>query len=252
MTSTLYPRFDEAVILITGAASGIGRRAVERFAEAGATVVAGDIAAVPTPRPDSDYVHLDVADEADWQKVMSHTLERFGRLDALINCAGIVLMANVVDTTVPDFRRVMAINVEGTFLGMKHAMRAMLGRGVGSIVNVSSAAGLVGSPGASAYCASKGAVRLMTKAVALEAIAAGTRIRINSLHPGLTETPMVEKIMHQLGGAKELRGQLESMLPAGRLASPDDIVDGMMFLISNQSSFINGAELVVDNGFTAQ
>lgn len=243
--------FDGMVIVVTGGASGIGRRAVDRFAQAGVTVVACDIAKIDAP-PGVLARRLDVTDEADWELTIGDVMSAHGRLDALVNAAGIILMGNAVDTTLTNFRRIMAVNVEGTFLGMKHAMRAMLPSGSGSIINLSSAAGLVGSPGACAYCASKGAVRLMTKSAALEAIAAGTKIRVNAIYPGLTDTPMVDSIVTQMGGGDEARQQLYAAMPRSRLATADDVVDSIMFLASDMSQFINGAELVVDNGLTAQ
>jgi NAD(P)-dependent dehydrogenase (short-subunit alcohol dehydrogenase family) len=244
--------FKGTVLMVTGASSGIGLRAVERFAEEGALVIACDIAVPANPRTDVTYIRLDVTDELGWETAVAQTIERFRRLDALINCAGIVLMGNVVDLDLAAFRRIMAINAEGTFLGMKHAMRAMLPVGCGSIVNVSSIAGINGSPGASAYCASKGAVRMMTKAVALEAITAGSLIRVNSIHPGLTDTPLIDRVTEQLGGGGEILAQLRTTLPGGRMANTDQVVDGLMFLVSERSAFCNGSELVIDNGYTAQ
>ena len=244
--------FEDRVIVVTGAASGIGRRAAERFAQAGATVIACDIAENKSPAAGVVSRRLDVTDEAAWERTISAVTRDHDRLDAMVNSAGIIIMGNVVDATLEDFRRTMAVNVEGTFLGMKYAMRAMLPRGTGSIVNLSSAAGLVGSPGACAYCASKGAVRLMSKSVALEAIAAGSRIRVNSVHPGLTDTPMVDDIVTQLGGGVAVRKQLDLSMPKSRLATSDDVVDAIMFLVSDMSQFINGAELAVDNGYSAQ
>jgi len=243
---------EKLAVLVTGAASGIGARAVTRLKQSGADVLACDISIPQSQAGSSDFFKLDVTAEVQWIAACAELTQRYGRFDALVNCAGIIVMGNAVDTSLADFRRVMSVNVEGTFLGMKHAMRAMLQRGHGSIVNLSSTAGIAGAPGASAYCASKGAVRLMTKAVALEAIAAGSRIRVNSLHPALTETPMVDNIVRQLGGGADLRRQMQTSLPGGRLATTDDIVDAIMFLISDQSKFVNGSELVVDNGFTAQ
>jgi 3(or 17)beta-hydroxysteroid dehydrogenase len=243
--------FEEMVVLVTGAASGIGARTVERLAASGAHVVACDLRGLEQPRQNVDVFKFDVTDEQAWENASAQTLLRFGRLDGLVNCAGVIVMANVVDTSLSDFRRLMAINVEGTFLGMKYAMRAMLPKGEGSIVNVSSTGGIVGSPGVSAYSASKGAVRLMTKSVALEAIAAGSRIRVNSLHPSVTDTPMLDSIIEQLRGTTD-RHQMRRAVPGGLLATADDIVDSILFLLSAQSRFINGTELVVDNGFTAQ
>jgi 3(or 17)beta-hydroxysteroid dehydrogenase len=243
--------FEGMVIVVTGGASGIGRRSAERLAEARATVVACDIANRDAP-PGIISRRLDVTDESAWERTIGDVMRVHGRLDALVNAAGIILMGNVVDISLADFRRTMAVNVEGTFLGMKYAMRAMSPRGTGSIVNLSSAAGLVGSAGVCAYCASKGAVRLMSKSAALEAIAAGTRIRVNSVCPGLTDTPMAEGIVTQMGGGIEARAQLHSAMPESRLASVDDVVDAIMFLLSDMSQFINGADLPVDNGLTAQ
>jgi NAD(P)-dependent dehydrogenase (short-subunit alcohol dehydrogenase family) len=242
----------KTVVMITGASSGIGARAAERFAQAGMKVAACDIGKPPAARANLAFIELDVTNERAWEAACAQVLSDHGRIDALVNCAGIVVMGNIVDTRLEDFRRVMAVNVEGTFLGLKHVMRVMLRQGSGSIVNLSSTAGIAGSPGAGAYCASKGAVRLLTKAVALEAIAAGSRVRVNSLHPALTATPMVDDIVKQLGGGADIRQQLQSVLPGGRLASPDDIVDAIEFLVSDRSQFMNGSELVVDNGFTAQ
>jgi 3(or 17)beta-hydroxysteroid dehydrogenase len=252
LTAAQALRFDASVVMITGASSGIGLRAAESFADDGATVIACDVAAPARQRAGINYRSHDVTDESAWEIALRDTLQRYGRLDALVNCAGVVLMGKVETLELAAFRRIMAINVEGTFLGMKHAMRAMLPRGSGSIVNLSSIAGINGSPGASAYCASKGAVRLMTNAVALEAIAAGGRIRVNSIHPGLTDTPLIDRVTEQLGGGPEILEQLKTTLPAGRLATVDHFVDGLMFLISEQATFCNGSELVIDNGYTAQ
>jgi len=252
VTTAATFNFKGAVVMITGASSGIGLRIAERCADVEATVIACDIAEPPQRRADTEYRRLDVKSEADWESVMADCLRLHGKLDALVNCAGIIVMGNIVDTPLPSFKEMMAVNVDGTFLGNKHAMKAMLPTGTGSIVNFSSSAGIAGSPGASGYCASKGAVRLLTKSVALEAIEAGTRIRVNSIHPGLTDSPMVDSIVNQLGGSPEIRSSLKSLVPGGRLAETNQIADAALFLVSDQSSFINGSEFVVDNGFTAR
>lgn len=239
------------IVAITGAASGIGRRAVERFAADGATVIALDIAGLPTVAGVTAR-RLDVTSEDDWQALFAWLLPLHRRIDVLVNCAGIIRMGSVADTSLADFRAVMAVNVEGTFLGTKHAMRAMLAAGEGAIVNLSSAAGIAASPGAAAYCASKGAVRMLSKVAALDAIAAGTRVRVNSLHPAMTNTPMIDKIIDQLGGDATIRDAFAASQPSGRFAQPDDIVDAIMFLASDRAGFVNGSEMVVDNGFTAQ
>jgi 3(or 17)beta-hydroxysteroid dehydrogenase len=243
--------FNGRIVAVTGAASGIGQRAIERFAAAGATVVALDVASI-APADNVIRRALDVTSENAWESLFAWLLPTYGRLDVLVNCAGIIRMGSVADTSLADFRAVMAVNVEGTFLGTKHAMRAMLAAGQGAIVNLSSTAGIAGAPGAAAYCASKGAVRLLSKVAALDAIAAGTRVRCNSLHPAMTATPMVDDIIRQLGGNLAIRDVLVASQPSGRFAQPDDIVDAIMFLASDRAGFVNGSEVVVDNGFTAQ
>ncbi len=243
-------RFADKVILVTGAASGIGRRTAERLVVEGALVQGADLAPVAIPGVTGH--RLDVTSEADWEALTAAILKEHGRLDGLVNAAGVIRMGTTAETSIEDFRLVMAVNVEGTFLGSKHAMRAMQPRGTGVIVNISSTAGLCGSPGAAAYTASKGAVRLLTKTTALEAIALPSRIRVNSVHPALTNTPMADSIVDQLGGAAEVRQALSDLMPSGRLAEPDEIASAILFLLSDDASYMNGSELVVDNGFTAQ
>ena len=237
-------------MLVTGAASGIGRRTAERLVADGALVHGADLAPMAI---EGVFAHvLDVTREEDWQALIESIVSQHGRLDGLVNAAGVIRMGSTVETTIEDFRLVMAVNVEGTFLGCKHAMRAMQPHGTGSIVNISSTAGLCGSPGAAAYTASKGAVRLLTKTTALEAIALPSRIRVNSVHPALTNTPMADAIVEQLGGSGEIRQSLSDLMPSGRLAEPDEIASAILFLLSDEASYMNGSELVIDNGFTAQ
>ena len=243
-------RFSGRIILVTGAASGIGRRTAERLIAEGAVVHGADLA--PVAIAGARAHRLDVTSEADWQALAEAIVKENGRLDGLVNAAGVIRMGTTAETTIEDFRLVMAVNVEGTFLGCKHAMRVMQPRGTGVIVNISSTAGLRGSPGAAAYTASKGAVRLLTKTTALEAIALPSRIRVNSVHPALTNTPMADAIVDQLGGADEVRQALSDLMPSGRLAEPDEIASAILFLLSDDASYMNGSELVVDNGFTAR
>jgi 3(or 17)beta-hydroxysteroid dehydrogenase len=243
-------RFAGRTMVVTGAASGIGRRTAERLVSEGAAVHGADL--TPVSIAGVTGHRLDVTSEADWEALMSTIAAQHGHLDGLVNAAGVIRMGTTAETSIEDFRLVMAVNVEGTFLGSKHAMRAMQARGTGVIVNISSTAGICGSPGAAAYTASKGAVRLLTKTTALEAIALPSRIRVNSVHPALTNTPMADAIVDQLGGAAEVRQALSDMMPSGRLAEPDEIASAILFLLSEDSSYMNGSELVVDNGFTAQ
>ena len=237
---------ENRVAFVTGAASGIGARTAERLRDAGAIVYAADVHPVAIEGVTS--VQLDVTSESGWDGAFRD----IDRLDVMVNCAGVIVMRDIIDTSVDEYRKVMAVNVEGVFLGVRQAMRLMLPQRQGSIINISSVAGLVGSPGAAIYCASKGAVRLMTKAVAQEALAAGTEIRVNSVHPSLTATAMQQDIIRQLGGSQDVQDALIESLPASRLATIDEIVEGILFLASDRSRFMNGTELVLDNGFTAQ
>ncbi len=253
------------VVLVTGAASGIGRATCLRMAAAGARVLATDLqeggAGVSSDAHagggDAAFQRLDVADEDGWRHAIAEAVSRWGRLDCLVNDAGVTLTRPVAEMTLDEWRRVMAVNLDGVFLGTKHAVAAMrrLGRG-GSIVNVSSASGLVGSAGASAYCASKGGVRLFTKAVALECAKDG--IRVNSIHPGGVRTPMWEKadwwpgLVAQAGGVEAAYEVLERATPLGRMADPAEIAEAILFLASDASRFMTGSELVVDGGYTAQ
>jgi NAD(P)-dependent dehydrogenase (short-subunit alcohol dehydrogenase family) len=243
-------RFNGKVMLVTGAASGIGRRTAERLLAEGAVVHGADLAPITIAGVTAHC--LDVTSEADWQALTESIASQHSRLDGLVNAAGVIRMGTTAETSIEDFRLVMAVNVEGTFLGCKHAMRVMQREGTGSIVNLSSTAGLCGSPGAAAYTASKGAVRLLTKTTALEAIALPSRIRVNSVHPALTNTPMADAIVEQLGGSGEIRQALSDLMPSGRLAEPDEIASAILFLLSDEASYMNGSELVIDNGFTAQ
>lgn len=238
------------VVLVTGAASGIGLRAIERLHAAGAHVVALDRVAIPAEAALAR--RHDVTDEGDWEEAVAEVLDRYGRIDGLVACAGIIAMAPITEMALGDFRRVMAVNVEGCFLGLKHVMRPMLAAGRGSIVNLSSTAGIAGAPGAGAYCASKGAVRMLSKSAALDAIATGGRVRVNSLHPAMTQTPMVAEIVRQLGGGSDVEDQMRSLQPSGDFITTDAVVDSILFLLSDRSSFVNGSEMLVDNGFLAQ
>lgn len=246
--------FDEElagkVVIVTGAASGIGGRTVERLLAAKATVVAVD--RVATNRAATLEAVFDVTDEDGWRTMVEQATGRFGSIDGLVNCAGIIRMGAIVDLSLADFRMTMAVNVEGVFVGMKHVLPAMLAAGRGAVVNLSSTAGLAGAAGAGAYCASKGAVRLLSKSAALEAIAAGGRVRVNSVHPAMTETPMVGDIVRQLGGGDGIEDQMRALQPSGSFIPVDAVVDGILFLLSDRSAFMNGTELIVDNGFTAQ
>jgi NAD(P)-dependent dehydrogenase (short-subunit alcohol dehydrogenase family) len=206
----------------------------------------------PLKEPSAHSIRMNVTEEAAWIDAVAEVLARFGRVDGLVNCAGIIRIAPITTMRLDDFRLTMQVNVEGPFLAIKHVLPAMYRQGGGSVVNMSSTAGIAGSAGASAYCASKAAIRLLTKAVALEAIGAGSGVRVNSVHPAMTDTPMVKDIVSQMGGDDGIKDQMRALQPSGSFIPVSAVVDSILFLLSDASKFVNGAELVVDNGFTAQ
>jgi 3(or 17)beta-hydroxysteroid dehydrogenase len=257
------------VAIITGAAGGLGKAQALLLAGEGARVVLTDIIETE-PREtveeirraggEAIFVRHDVTRDEDWAEVIEQTLSSFGRLDVLVNNAGILMSKAIADMTLEDWRRVTSINLDGVFLGTKHAIGAMKKNGGGSIVNMSSVAGLVGMAGdSSAYCASKGGVRLFTKATALQCSKLGHdyNIRANSVHPGFIMTSMLEKAMRAattITGctyeeAKKIR---EDSTMIGRLGEPEDIAYAVLYLASDESSYVTGTELVVDGGYTAR
>lgn len=238
------------VVVVTGAASGIGAATTQALTSAGATVVAIDRDEVSAPV--ALAICMSVTDEKGWIAAVAKTLARFDRIDGLVNCAGIIRLSPVTEMSLKDFQLSLQVNVEGPFLGMKHVLPAMYRQRSGSVVNISSTAGIAGSAGASAYCASKAAVRLLSKAVALEALGGGTGVRVNSLHPAMTETPMVQDIIAQLGGDETTEAQMRALQPSGAFIPVSAVVDAILFLLSGASAYINGTEFIVDNGFTAQ
>ncbi len=242
------------VALISGAASGIGRETAALFAREGAKVAGGDIAPFPSDFPGLP-LRLDVTREENWEEAFAAAERELGPVDVLVNAAGIAESGSIEEASLESWRRVMAVNAEGTFLGCRAAVRAMKeramkGRG-GAIVNISSAAGLVGDPRLAAYCASKGAVRLLTKSVALHCARAGLGIRCNSVHPSFAETPMLERMFDAARDPARLRAGLERASPLGRLGTALEVAEAILFLASDAASFITGAELAIDGGLTA-
>ncbi|HTH32763.1 MAG TPA: glucose 1-dehydrogenase [Xanthobacteraceae bacterium] len=249
-------RLQDKIALITGGASGIGRAAAHLFAEEGATVVIADRdeaaarAAVAAIGGRASFQRLDVTAEDRWIAVTDALVRDRGRLDILINSAGVSLLKDIETTTLDEWRVLMAVNLDGTFLGCKHAVRVMKERG-GSIVNMSSVAGLIGSGFLAAYCASKGGVRLLTKAVALHCARKGYNIRCNSVHPSFADTPMLEGMVAAARNPDKLAASFTAAAPLGRLAQPIEVARTILFLASDESVFTTGAELVVDGGLTA-
>ena len=244
------------VALITGAASGIGLAAARRFASHGASVVIGDIDTQAAALAENEhealsYARLDVTDDASWGAVMEEIQRRFGRLDILVNNAGISIVENIETITDEEWHRVQAVNVDGVFFGCRHGVRAMKAYG-GSIVNLSSIAGLVGNADLVAYNASKGAVRLLTKSVALHCARRRYGIRCNSVHPGYVETPMVGRSIEAQAEPEAARAYILAVTPLKRLGKPEEIADLLVYLASDESAYVTGAEFVIDGGLTAQ
>ncbi|MGT2454138.1 SDR family NAD(P)-dependent oxidoreductase [Cupriavidus basilensis] len=249
-------RLDGKVAIITGAAAGIGRATALRFAQEGASVVVTDInrdgaseaaAAITAAGGRAVALCHDVSSESQWTEVAGAAVEAFGTVDVLFNNAGIFVLKPLADTTLGEWERLMSINVTSVFLGMKHVMPLMAHAGKGSVINASSVAGLVGSARSTMYSASKGAVRAMTKGAAMEYAARG--VRVNSIHPGLVDTAMADYASGTTGHSKQALGQ--AACPMGRLGTVGEVSSLVLFLASDESSYMNGAELVLDGGFTA-
>ena len=246
-------RLSGKVALISGAARGMGESEARLFAREGAQVVLGDIledqgrAAVESIAQQggtATFIPLDVTRERDWQRAVETVEQAYGRLDILVNNAGIVRMAPLDETSLEAWNEVIDVNQTGVFLGLKHAVPAMRRAGGGSIVNISSIAGLIGLPNIPAYQASKGAVRILTKNAAVQY--ATDKIRVNSVHPGRIETPMTAPL------APERREMLLRLTPLGRDGTAEEVAYGVLYLASDESSYVTGAELVIDGGYTAR
>jgi NAD(P)-dependent dehydrogenase (short-subunit alcohol dehydrogenase family) len=245
------PRLAGKVALITGAAGGIGSAAAALFEAEGAKLVLTDLDVSGLGGSGALAPAQDVTDEARWREVVDETLTRFGQLDILVNNAGIALVGNIENATLADWRRTQAVNGESVFLGCREAVRAMKGRG-GSIVNISSVAGIIGDAQSAAYCASKGAVRLLTKSVALYCARKGYGVRCNSVHPSFTQTNMVEGFIATARNPERVREGLAAAAPMGRMGRAEEVARAILYLASDESSFTTGAEIVVDGGLTAQ
>jgi len=265
-------RLEGRVALISGGLRGIGLAIGERYVAEGAAVVLADLSMPSHPLvaatlerlgASANYLKLDVAEEADWRAAERDTRDRHGRLDILVNNAGTDLTGAVETIEFAAWRRIMSINVDGVFLGTKTFTALLAETGAktpfgASVINVSSIMGLVGYSETSAYNASKGAVRLFTKSVAIEFAAKRTPIRVNSIHPGFVKTPLLEVGMQKwvaLGMAEKAQDLIDGLAaatPNGRIAEPSEIAGAAFFLASDDSSYCTGSELVVDGGWTAR
>jgi 3(or 17)beta-hydroxysteroid dehydrogenase len=249
-------RVSGKVAIVTGAASGLGKAIAVLMAKEGAKIVATDINAetgkavaeeITRAGGECLFVKQDVTSETGWKDLVDMTMERFGTLDVLVNCAGVFLGSSIAETTLERWRWVMSINLDGVFLGTKYSAEAMKKSGGGSIINMSSAGGIIGTANASAYASSKGAVRLFTKAAAIEYSKSyhDYNVRVNSVHPGVIETPMTAPLIDEAG--EDMLG----WLPVGAFGKPDDVAYGVLYLASEESRYLTGSELVIDGGWTA-
>ncbi len=266
-------RVANKVALVTGAASGLGEAIARLLAREGASVVLADFNDAPGKRVLREikaeggnglYVHLDVSNEDHWVSAMAVLKKRFGRLNIAVNCAGTNIARSFpTDTTLADWRALMSVNLDGVFLGTKHAVAAMRDsdpingstndRINGSIINISSVLGLVGFADIAAYNASKGGVRLYSKSVALSCAEKRLNIRVNTVHPGYIDTPLLRKGMAaRFEDPKEANRVYDALQPVGHLGTPADIAFGVLYLASDESKFVTGAELVIDGGYTAR
>ncbi|WP_433769893.1 glucose 1-dehydrogenase [Pseudomonas putida] len=242
-------RVEGKVCIITGAASGIGREDALLLAREGAKVVLTDLNEETGRQVAAEiganalFIRHDIASESDWQNVVKTTVEHFGRLDVLVNNAAILALGSIEDTTLELWQKVQKINGDGYFLGCKYAIQAMKENGGGSIINMSSVAALGAMPMFCAYSASKGAVAAMTRSIALHCKQQGYRIRCNSVHPDGVNTPMTQA----LAGGQAIPQEALDQDPMNRMAAPRDIANVVLFLATDESRFVNGAEIRVDN-----
>jgi NAD(P)-dependent dehydrogenase (short-subunit alcohol dehydrogenase family) len=256
---------DGKIALVTGGASGIGEASVQTLAREGATVVISDIddvrgndlaSAIMAAGQIAIYLRHDVTDEAHWQQVVGEIERRYGRLDILVANAGIgIMVRSIVEMSLADWRRQTAVNLDGVFLSVKYGLPLMRRSGGGSIIMTSSIAGLRGSATLAGYCATKGGVRLFGKAVAMECASRGDNIRVNTVHPGIIDTPIWGKLQSHLAArGRNAPVDIEEIgragAPLGRVGTPQDIANGVLFLASDASNYITGTELVIDGGIT--
>ncbi|RWM09570.1 MAG: glucose 1-dehydrogenase [Mesorhizobium sp.] len=248
------------IAFVTGAGLGLGRASSLLLASEGARLVVSDIdeslaantaAEIVKAGGEAFALRHDVSKPEDWSAVMAAIEQRFGQLDVLVNNAGIAIARNIEDTTLAEWRRTMAINLDGVFLGCQEGIRLMRKSGGGSIINLSSIDGIIGEANLAAYCASKGGVRTLTKAVAVHCAEQRYGIRCNSIHPGYIWTPQTENYLRDLGTLEREKAKALSRHPIGFLGEPSDIAYMVLYLASDESKFVTGSEMVVDGGYLA-
>jgi 3(or 17)beta-hydroxysteroid dehydrogenase len=250
-------RLEGKAALITGGASGIGAATARHMLREGAQVVIADIQAEAGRKFASElgdaalFVQLDVSQEDDWERAVSEAEQKFGQLDILVNAAGISVPSPIDEASFDHWKQTMSVNADGVFLGCRAGVAALRRSGGGSIVNVSSTLGIRGGAPFPAYSASKGAVRMLTKSVALRCAEQGYNIRCNSVHPGATETPMLEPYVQMAENREKGLAMLASAHPMGRVGQPEEIANVIVFLASDEASFVTGVEIPVDGGFCA-
>lgn len=254
-------RVDEKVALVTGAARGIGTAIAEKLHAEGATVVVTDVnveegsataAGIDADGTTAVFYEQDVTDEQGWTDIVARTVAQFGRLDILVNNAGVAAAGTVEDETLARWRWLQSINLDAVFMGTKAAITQMKTTGGGSIVNIASIEALIAEPELAAYNASKGGVRIFSKSAALHCAKAGYGIRVNTVCPGYVWTPMFEGFASASGDKDAAVAAVAARHPIGRLGQPVDIANAVLFLASDESSFVTGSDIVVDGGYTAQ
>lgn len=251
-------RLQGKAAFITGGASGLGRAMALAFAAEGANVAVADIdrtrgrEVVEAIGKNGLFLDHDVTSEEQWIANLAEAARLFRRLDTLVNNAGIGVRGNVETTSLADWRRVNAVNLDGPFLGCKHAIPLIAKAGGGAIINISSVAGLIGARDSAAYCASKGGVRLLTKSVALHCAHRRNGVRCNSIHPVYTDTPMVEQMLAESRQPEKMLDAIKAMIPLGRLGTSEELAAMAVYLASDEARFVTGAEILVDGGMTAR
>jgi len=239
-------RLKDKVVLVTGAAGAVGSAVGEAVVRAGGIAIATDLAG----RGGVDHV-LDVTNEDDWRRVIAEVERAVGYVHALVNAAGVATLGTIEETDFATWRRILSVNLDGTFLGCKHAM-TLLKRQGGAIVNLSSVSGLVGGHNLAAYNASKGGVRLLTKSVALYGARLDPQVRCNSVHPAFLEGPLIDGIAAETGHPEGARARMTRDIPLGRLGTPTEVADLIVYLVSDEALFVTGAEFAIDGGLTAR